>query len=168
MLHFDSLNEFWPSPIQPMHRPNPCPAFRGWGWVRSSLRVSRRERSKLLLPPRRFAPAGLILTHRCNLSLLLFHSHRSLPMRGYHSSLLYLGFLTLPFHLSFPTFSSIPAHTFPPLYSLLLYSMPVQLHYIQLCRLRDPRQRLWRHVIKKIIIVYLILWTFLSRDLSHF
>ena len=96
-----------------MHGPNPCPAFRGWGWVRSSLRVSRGERSKLPLPPRRFAPAGLILTHRCNLSLLLFHSHRSLPTRGYHSSLLYLGFLTLPFHLSFPTFSSIPAHTFP-------------------------------------------------------
>jgi len=108
-----------------MHGPNPCPAFRGWGWVRSSLRVSRRERSKLLLPPRRFAPAGLILTHRCNLSLLLFHSHRSLPMRGYHSSLLYLGFLTLPFHRSFPPSPPTPP---PSLYSLLLY-MPTVCQY---------------------------------------
>ena len=50
--------------------------------------------------------AGLILIHRFPLSLgPTIHNHCSLPapIRGYHPSLLYLGFLTLPFSpLSLP------------------------------------------------------------------
>ena len=70
--------------------------------------------------------AGLISTHRFPVSLLLFHNHRSLhvAIRGSHPSLLYPGFLTLPFTLLlFHPFSSFPA---PPSFSLspLLY-MPI-------------------------------------------
>ena len=71
--------------------------------------------------------AGLILIHRClrfPLSLILFHNHRSLPVsiRGYHLSLLYHGFLTLPF---LPPFSILPRPTILPPLSLLLVYMPI-------------------------------------------
>ena len=54
----------------------------------------------------------------------------SRPIRGYHPSLLYLGFLTLP-PPPLP-----PPPSFPPLSQLLLhaYNMPIRLHYIQLYR----------------------------------
>jgi len=59
-----------------------------------------------------------------------------------------LHFLFTSLSPLFPPFppTPFPSLLTPPIYA---YRMPVQLHYIQLCRLRDPRRRLWRHVIKK-------------------
>jgi len=168
MLHFDSLNKFWPSPIQPMHRPNPCPAFRGWGLVRSSLRVSR---------------GGGALSFPCR------HAASRLPAWFWHTAVIYhysYSTVTAPFpcvatippyftlaslHFLFTSLSLHPRPHPPPLYQLLLY-MPTVCQYS--CTIssyagfetRDDAYDVT--LLKKIIIVYLILWTFLSRDLSHF
>ena len=71
----------------------------------------------------------------------------------YKPSLLYFGFLTLPFFALFyspssfppspPHLPSFPLFPTPPTHA---YNMPIQLHYIQLYRLCYPRRRLWLNV----------------------
>jgi len=86
-------------------------------------------------PPRRFAPAGLILIHRFPLSLF-YSSTITAPITSPFvvPSLLYLGFLTVPFCPLFflPPFPLSPPHLpFPSLPTLPIYAynMPVQLLY---------------------------------------
>jgi len=86
-------------------------------------------------PPRRFSPCRLdFKTPRFPLSLLLFNNHRFLPVpiRGYHLSLLHLGFLILPFPPFSPSlFPPSPPHLHSPLSPHShSYNIPVQLLFI--------------------------------------